>query len=560
MRRLVKVARSRCKQGGINVAHLPFPYKLMKSILNDTDDLFPACRRACGDAWGRIAPLLASDLAEFARVAEESGLPFIPDLARLERTRRQAAGAPVPVPVDAVILNPSLLVLQLAWRNLPLLLTGDVIPEPGGERVLLWRDQAGEVQIAPASNDRLLALKIIVENLDPEQVAAEGGVPVGGIDGALNRAAEEGLILTPSSQIRREGEAFLTRPWPEEYLVADIFTLQWHVTQECDLHCRHCYDRSRRETLPLAKGVEIMRGFRRFCRERFVRGQVSFTGGNPFLYPDFDALYDTATELGLAAAILGNPVPRKRLERVLAAARPVYFQVSLEGLTEHNDHIRGRGNFARVLDFLDLLGELGIFSVVMLTLTRDNLRQVLPLANLLRDRASRFAFNRLSSYGEGKELAPADREEFIAFLREYRAALEENPVLGRKDNLLNLVHLELGQDPFGGCTGYGCGASFNFMTLLADGEVHACRKFPSPIGNVLTDSLADIYDSHAARRYRGGSAACTGCELRAVCGGCLAVTAGLGSDPFTERDPYCFRSSIAAAGHHCLGALTDNKG
>jgi selenobiotic family peptide radical SAM maturase len=305
--------------------------------------------------------------------------------------------------------------------------------------------------------------------------------------------------------------------------------------------------------------VEIMRELRRFCRERFVRGQVSFTGGNPFLSPDFDALYETATELGLAAAILGNPVPRERLERVLATARPVYFQVSLEGLAEHNDYIRGRGNFARVLDFLDLLGELGIFSVVMLTLTRDNLRQVLPLAELLRGRASRFAFNRLSSYGEGKELAPADREEFAAFLREYRSALEENPVLGRKDNLLNLVHLELGEDPFGGCTGYGCGAAFNFMTLLADGEVHACRKFPSRIGNVFSDSLADIYDSQAARRYREGSAACTGCELRAVCGGCLAVTAGLGRDPFTERDPYCFRSSMAAAGRHRVGALTDNE-
>jgi selenobiotic family peptide radical SAM maturase len=170
--------------------------------------------------------------------------------------------------------------------------------------------------------------------------------------------------------------------------------------------------------------------------------------------------------------------------------------------------------------------------------------QVLPLAEILRGRASRFAFNRLSSYGEGKEIAPPDREEFAAFLREYRAAQRDNPVLGRKDNLLNLVHRELGEEPFGGCTGYGCGAAFNFMALLADGEVHACRKFPSLIGNVHTSSLADIYNSKAARRYRNGSAACTGCDLRAVCGGCLAVTAGLGGDPFTERDPYCFRGPV----------------
>jgi hypothetical protein len=141
--------------------------------------------------------------------------------------------------------------------------------------------------------------------------------------------------------------------------------------------------------------VEIMRELRRFCRERFVRGQVSFTGGNPFLSPDFDALYETAAELGLAAAILGNPVPRERLERVLATARPVYFQVSLEGLAEHNDHIRGRGNFDRVLDFLDLLGNWASSRCDAHPAGQSGRSS---LAELLRP-ASRFAFNRLSSTG-----------------------------------------------------------------------------------------------------------------------------------------------------------------
>ena len=542
MRRLVKVARSRCKQGGINVAHLPFPYKLMKSILNDTDDLFPACRRACGDAWGRIAPLLASDLAEFARVAEESGLPFIPDLARLERARRQAAGAPVPVPVDAVILNPSLLVLQLAWRKLPLLLTGDVIPEPGGERVLLWRDQAGEVQIAPASNDRLLALKIIVENLDPEQVAAEGGVPVGGIDGALNRAAEEGLILTPSSQIRREGEAFLTRPWPEEYLVADIFTLKWHVTQECDLHCRHCYDRTNRSAFPFERALTLLDELRAFCCSRFVRGQVSLSGGNPLLYPRFIELYRAAAERDLMIAILGNASDRATIERIVAIRMPVYYQVSLEGLERHNDEIRGAGNYRRTVDFLRTLTEMGVPNMVMLTLTRRNIAQVIPLAGELEGFTGGLTFNRLALFGEGAGLELPTPEEYRNFLETYAAALEEHPVLRLKDSLLNTVFERDNSGLFGGCAGYGCGAAFNFVSILSDGEVHACRKFPSPIGNILNDSLERVYASGAAQRYRSGSSACAGCSLNAVCRGCPAVTASLGLDPFSEKDPFCFKN------------------
>jgi hypothetical protein len=46
---------------------------------------------------------------------------------------------------------------------------------------------------------------------------------------------------------------------------------------------------------------------------------------------------------------------------------------------------------------------------------------------------------------------------------------------------------------------------------------HACRKFPSPVGKVLRDGIA------------------------AVCGGCMASTAGSGKDPFVERDPYCWK-------------------
>jgi len=44
-----------------------------------------------------------------------------------------------------------------------------------------------------------------------------------------------------------------------------------------------------------------------------------------------------------------------------------------------------------------------------------------------------------------------------------------------------------------------------------------------------------------AKRYRGGSSACRDCEIRPVCGSCLAVMYGFGQDIFNELDPYCFR-------------------
>ena len=84
-------------------------------------------------------------------------------------------------------------------------------------------------------------------------------------------------------------------------------------------------------------------------------GAISFTGGNPFLYPRFTELYRAASERGFILAILGNPVPREALEKILTIQKPTHFQVSLEGLQEHNDYIRGQGHFERIIDFLKIL-------------------------------------------------------------------------------------------------------------------------------------------------------------------------------------------------------------
>ena len=195
------------------------------------------------------------------------------------------------------------------------------------------------------------------------------------------------------------------------------------------------------------------------------------------------------------------------------------------------------------MEFLTVLRELGIYSMVMLTLTRDNLDQVLPLAEILRGRTDSFTFNRLSQVGEGAKLQLPSPEAYRAFLESYLSAAETNPIQALKDNLINILYFQKGADLFGGGTGFGCGAAFNFLTVLPDGEVHACRKFPSFLGNVLEQSLGKIYDSELAERYRAGSGACRACAIRPVCGGCLAVVYGHGLDIFKDRDPYCFRGN-----------------
>ena len=294
--------------------------------------------------------------------------------------------------------------------------------------------------------------------------------------------------------------------------------------------------------MPLKRSISLLDDLYDFCRDNQVFCQISFSGGNPLLYPHFDKLYTEAVERGFMTAILGNPVPKNRIEKIMEVQRPEFYQISLEGLKQHNDYIRGKGHYKRSIEFLSLLGELGIYRMVMLTLSADNFEEVIQLADTLQGKTELFTFNRLANVGRGADLLPVPIDRFYDFLDQYMEAARTNPVMGLKDNLFNLLRWEKKIPLFGGCTGYGCGAAFNFVSLLPDGQVHACRKFPSPIGNIYNATFKDIYHSEAAQRYRAGASACMDCPIRPVCGGCLAVSFAFGQDIFTNADPYCPRN------------------
>jgi len=529
----------------------------MGALKKDLGDMYPVCRSLLGSTlWEFIHKEIgtnsqAENLPDFlSRIRGRFELPrYLPDLARLELALFRAGMAKVPLQVESLCLNPTVQLVQLAWKNLPCLLEqtqrGDVtLPKPADELLVVWKSPASrKIMLRTATTQDLLALKMVAEGISPGEAASAGNAQLNIVRDALDAATRDGILMGPDSKIQRDMLYRRTGDFrASNYFSASVFTLQWHITQDCDLHCKHCYDRSERKPLEPASARKVLEDLSHFCESKHVRGQVSFSGGNPLLYPHFMELYREASERGFALAILGNPVSRGQIDSLRRVEKPAYFQVSLEGLEEHNDRMRGAGHFRRTMKFLNILRDLKIYSMVMLTLTKENVSQVIPLGEYLRNQADLFTFNRLAMVGEGANLKLPSPGEYATFLKDYIAASETNPVMGLKDNLMNIIFHERGEELFGGCTGYGCGAAFNFISVLPDGEVHACRKFPSKVGNIFHNSLIEIYDSEAAHRYRQRSEDCILCPIQHVCGGCLAVTHGHGLDICKERDPYCFLS------------------
>jgi selenobiotic family peptide radical SAM maturase len=503
--------------------------------------IFPRCTKIL-DALQPTCPV-ENYIDTLRELGQKGDIPaYLADLAELEESLFQTV-AEVPkanASLDWRIVE-GLVIHEVSWSGLVTLLEGNAEePQKRPSLVLIFPDKDGRPRATEANSNDLLALKLASERPDLQALAREHQLSPVVFTDLLEQAADKGLLQAPRSRLTRSFASSPSSGEPQEQS-SQAFTLQWHITQACDLFCRHCYDRSKREAVRLDQGLAALDQVSAFCKERGVRGQISFSGGNPLLHPDFFALYQAAADRGLRTAILGNPAPREKLERLVAIRRPEYFQTSLEGLKPHNDYIRGQGHFDQVMEFLPRLREFGIYSMVMLTLTQSNFSEVIPLGELLRERVDLFTFNRLAPVGEGAALTPCSPEEYRVFLKEYIEAANSNPILGLKDSLFNILLQEEGQSLVGGCAGFGCGAAFNFLALLPDGEVHACRKVPSKLGNIYHEKLGTIYDSELAERYRQGPSGCRSCSLVAVCRGCPAVVSGLGGKIFADIDPYCHK-------------------
>mgnify|MGYP006272720839 CR=1 FL=1 len=412
---------------------------------------------------------------------------------------------------------------------------------PGGEISLTWQEpSSGRTRQAQADADHLLGLKIVTGQLNLKSLAEQHHQPVNHFYRLLSYLDRQGILKAPPTLLRRDPEIF-GRDLPDHLCTLTHFGFQWHITNACDLHCRHCYDRSKRSPLTEAQAIRALDQYERFCHEHWVVGHIDFTGGNPFLYPGFFELYQEAVNRGIEVAILANPVSAGQLEKLCSIQPPEQFQVSLEGLKSCNDRIRGEGSFDRVMQFLDLLKSYNVSSGVMLTLHEENFDEVLPLAQLLEGRTDAFNFTRLSQVGEGATLRQISPHGYKAFLEEYLAFAESSRTASYKENLINLIHLERGEETTTGCTGSGCGIAFDGIVLLPDGEVHGCRKLPSRMGNLWDETLEEIYFSPASQELRRGMKACDGCPIRAVCGGCLAASTISPSGFADTVDPCCWR-------------------
>jgi len=162
--------------------------------------------------------------------------------------------------------------------------------------------------------------------------------------------------------------------------VPSLRYLELQITDRCNLRCRHCY---------LGNGLRQDLSFNRTKRifEEFeeIQGlRLLLSGGEPLLHPKFWEINEILRDFAFRSVLLSNGT--LITQEIAKRLRVHEVQISLDGMREGHEAIRGERTFEKAVLAIDHLQEFGIRVSIATMIHRGNLREFDALASLLRSK------------------------------------------------------------------------------------------------------------------------------------------------------------------------------
>lgn len=334
--------------------------------------------------------------------------------------------------------------------------------------------------------------------------------------------------------------------------------LQWHITERCNLRCKHCYQTSyETPEMPLPKMLSIVDEYLDLLDLWGINGKMQVTGGEPFVRKDIfnilEKIHENRNKLGFTIMSNGYYIT-KDIAKKLRDLNIDNFQISIEGEEHTNDYIRGKGAYKRIVESAKILVEEGIHTSFSFTVTSINSKEYFKVLEIAKSLGVHTLWSdRLVPWGSGKQiqeqmLQPLDVKEHYEKITRISKELDGK---GSKTKLSRNRTLYFMADPkkqdrlpwANHCDGVGTRG----MTVLCDGTVYPCRRLPIKVGNLMEQSLFEIWYANEwmwklrdKNNYKNEK--CGNCELFERCGGgapCIAY--GYSGTPFAT-DPQCWKA------------------
>lgn len=321
------------------------------------------------------------------------------------------------------------------------------------------------------------------------------------------------------------------------------------------MRCKHCY-RTEGDVEPLSYNdvISVLDQYKELLKEYNSRlgikfkGHVNITGGEPFIRSD---IKDILRYLGenrryYSYGVLSNgSFINDEIISILKETGNSFVQLSIDGDRETHDSLRAVGDYDRVFEKARYLCKNGIKTHISFTANRDNYKYLPLIAKECRKSGVyKLWSDRLVSIGTGEGLSNISitkehMADYIAALNKARGNIITRKLYPHTQVAMNRALQFIGTN---GST-YSCSAGISLLTVDEFGNVMPCRRMPVICGNLLNESLREIFfNNDIFKKLRSAPVPeeCFSCQYADFCrGGAKCQSYAVYGD-FYRADPSCF--------------------
>ena len=332
----------------------------------------------------------------------------------------------------------------------------------------------------------------------------------------------------------------------------------WECTQACDLACVHCRASAQSERNPHELSTE--QGFRLLDEIRsFGEPLMVFTGGDPLKRPDLYELIRYAVRIGLRTNVTPSATPLLTAEAIdgFKEAGVSRMAISLDGpdVQSHDDFRGVPGTFERAMFALRHARDIGLDTQFQTTVTKRNMARLPEMAEIAKEvRTKMWSLFFLIVTGralENDDLDAAEYEKVFEFMYDLSKTapfgIKTTEAMHYRRYVAQRTKAEHGVTENESAKGLmfrtaGVSDGKGFVFVSHQGEIYPSGFLPVSGGNVLRDSLTDVYRNSSLFRtlrdttLREGK--CGICEYQKVCGGSRSRAYAFTGDYLAE-DPRC---------------------
>ncbi len=359
-------------------------------------------------------------------------------------------------------------------------------------------------------------------------------------------------------------------PWREVTTTPTLNRLYLELTNECNLHCLHCYVPARSHSINLLPQSRVLR----LVDEAAGLGatNIYLTGGEIFVRDDIWDIISHIDDRRFCIGIISNGtlLSERDIER-LARFSVSFFATSLDGATgSTHDTFRGdEGAFRKTVRTIRALREAGISVRVGITVNRLNYKELPRLFALLKGLNVRFGIGGICPAGRGEnvqclnvmseDLAAASCSAFVTQVGDPLG--DEFDSL--RDQLVRQMNIRP-QKPFAP----SCGIGEDMVFIDSSGFAGLCPTMTAResaqffAGDIYKQSLREIWERGAAFRLARGKVQCRdllSCPFAMVCSGGCRSDAFLYSGDLQECDKTSYETYRRLSREICYSVAEDEE-